>query len=36
MKLVVGYAKSHFENQQHRRPYDDDMYSVRLRVMYLY
>jgi hypothetical protein len=36
VKLVVGYAKSHFENQATSSPYDDDMYSLRLRVMYLY
>jgi hypothetical protein len=36
VKLVVGYAKSRFENQATPSPYDDDMYSVRLRVMYLY
>jgi hypothetical protein len=36
VKLVGGYAKSHFENQATPSPYDDDMYSVRLRVMYLY
>jgi hypothetical protein len=37
VKLVGGYAKSHFDysfNQMN--PYDDDMYSVRLRVMYLF
>jgi hypothetical protein len=36
VKLVIGYAKSHFENQATPSPYNDDMYSVRLRVMYLY
>ncbi len=35
VKLVVGYAKSHFENIQTGN-YDDDQYSARLRVMYLY
>lgn len=35
VKLVVGYAKSHFENSK-ATPYDDDMYSARLRVMYLF
>ncbi|HEY2594090.1 MAG TPA: hypothetical protein VGK33_09340, partial [Chloroflexota bacterium] len=36
VKVVGGYAKSHFENQATTSPYDDDMFSVRLRVMYLY
>ncbi len=35
VKLVGGYAKSHFENVATGN-YDDDQYSVRLRVMYLY
>src|SRR5450432_617878 len=35
VKLVVGYAKSHFANSK-AAPYDDDMYSARLRVMYLF
>ena len=35
-KVVVGYAKSHFENQATTTPYDDDMFSVRVRMMYLY
>jgi hypothetical protein len=36
LKVVVGYAKSHFENQATTTPYDDDMYSVRVRALYLY
>ncbi len=36
VKLVVGYADSHFENPNTAIPYDDDMYSVRLRMMYLF
>ncbi|HTB56821.1 MAG TPA: hypothetical protein VLC06_03060 [Polyangia bacterium] len=35
-KVVGGYAKSHFENQATTSPYDDDMFSVRVRLMYLY
>ena len=35
IKLVVGYAKSHLENSNTGAPYDDDMFSVRVRVMYL-
>lgn len=36
VKLVGGYAKSHFQNLNTSSPYDDDMFSVRLRVMYLF
>lgn len=36
VKLVGSYAKSHFENESTLVPYDDDMFAVRLRVMYLY
>lgn len=37
LKLVGGYAKSHFEYSfSNMAPYDDDMYSVRLRAMYLF
>jgi hypothetical protein len=36
VKLVAGYAKSHFENMGTLVPYDDDMFSVRVRLMYLY
>ncbi len=36
VKLVVGYAKSHFDNKVTSAPYDDDMFSARLRVMYLF
>jgi hypothetical protein len=36
VKLVVGYAKSHFENQATPSPYNDDMISARVRLMYLY
>jgi hypothetical protein len=36
VKLVGGYAKSHFENINTGAGYDDDQFSVRLRVMYLY
>jgi hypothetical protein len=35
VKLVGGYAKSHFENINTGN-YDDDMFSVRLRAMYLF
>lgn len=36
VKFVAGYAKSHFANQATSTPYDDDMFSFRLRVMYLF
>lgn len=36
VKVVGGYAKSHLENTSTGSPYDDDQFSVRLRVMYLY
>ncbi|HEX3905526.1 MAG TPA: hypothetical protein VH853_22065 [Polyangia bacterium] len=36
LKVVGGYAKSHFQNINTTMPYDDDMFSVRVRVMYLY
>ncbi len=36
VKVVGGYAKSHLENTATGAPYDDDQFSVRLRVMYLY
>ncbi len=36
VKGVFGYAKSHFANQATSTPYDDDMFSFRLRVMYLF
>ena len=36
VKVVGGYAKSHLENTSTGAPYDDDQFSVRLRVMYLY
>jgi hypothetical protein len=37
IKLVGGYAKSHFDYSfSNMNPYDDDMFSVRLRLMYLY
>jgi hypothetical protein len=35
IKLVVGYARSHFENIATGN-YDDDQLSARLRVMYLF
>jgi hypothetical protein len=35
-KVVFGYAKSHFQNLNTATPYDDDMFSVRVRLMYLY
>jgi hypothetical protein len=35
VKLVLGYAKSHFANTK-AAPYDDDQFSARLRVMYLF
>jgi hypothetical protein len=36
IKAVLGYAKSHFENENTLNPYDDDMYSLRVRLMYLF
>jgi hypothetical protein len=37
IKLVGGYAKSHFESSfSNMNPYNDDMLSLRLRLMYLY
>jgi hypothetical protein len=36
VKVVGGYSKSHLENTSTGAPYDDDQFSVRLRVMYLY
>lgn len=36
VKVVGGYAKSHFENQATSLPYDDDMFSLRVRFMYLF
>ena len=37
VKLVGGYAKTHFDfSFSNMVPYDDDMFSVRLRLMYLY
>jgi hypothetical protein len=36
VKTVFGYAKSRFQNQPTPSPYDDDMFSVRVRLMYLY
>jgi len=37
VKLVGGYAKTHFDFRfDNGFPYDDDMFSVRLRLMYLY
>jgi hypothetical protein len=36
LKVVAGYAKSHFQNLNTPNPYDDDMFSVRVRLMYLY
>ena len=36
VKLVVAYAKSHFENDKSATPYDDDQFSARVRLMYLY
>ncbi|MES1206598.1 MAG: hypothetical protein ABUS79_11740, partial [Pseudomonadota bacterium] len=35
-KVVGGYAKSHFENKATTAPYDDDMFSLRVRVQYLF
>ena len=34
--MVGGYAKSRFEIQAASSPYTDDMFSVRVRLMYLY
>ncbi len=36
VKFVGGYAKSHFENKATTSPYDDDMFSFRVRVQYLF
>ncbi len=36
LKVVGAYAKSHFDNIVTANPYDDDMFSVRVRMMYLY
>ncbi len=37
VKVVGGYAKTHFDfSFDNMAPYDDDMFSVRLRLMYLY
>jgi hypothetical protein len=36
LKVVGGYARSHFENQATKPPYDDDMFSLRVRLMYLF
>jgi len=36
VKVVGGYAKSHFENINTGAGYDDDQFSVRLRAEYLY
>jgi len=35
-KVVAGYAKSHFENKATTTPYDDDMFSLRIRLQYLF
>jgi len=36
LKVVGGYAKSHFENQASKPAYDDDMFSLRVRLQYLF
>jgi hypothetical protein len=36
VKGVFGYAKSHFENKATTAPYDDDMFSLRVRIQYLF
>jgi hypothetical protein len=37
VKVVGGYAKTHFDfSFSNMAPYDDDMFSVRVRLMYLY
>ena len=37
VKVVGGYAKTHFDfSFNNQAPYDDDMFSVRVRLMYLY
>jgi len=37
VKVVGGYAKSHFDRAfSNQNSYDDDMFSVRVRLMYLY
>ena len=36
VKVVGSYAKSHFANENSLTPYDDDMFSVRVRLMYIY
>lgn len=36
VKVVGSYAKSHFANENSLTPYDDDMFAVRVRLMYIY
>jgi len=37
VKVVGGYAKTHFDRAfSSQNSYDDDMMSVRVRLMYLY
>ena len=36
VKVVGGYAKTHYDFSFSSMTYDDDMYSVRVRLMYLY
>ena len=36
VKVVGGYAKTHYDFSFSTMPYDDDMFSVRVRLMYLY
>jgi hypothetical protein len=37
VKVVTGYAKTHFDRAfTSQNSYDDDMFSIRLRLMYLY
>ena len=36
VKVVGGYAKTHYDFSFSSMTYDDDMFSVRVRLMYLY
>ena len=36
VKVVGGYAKTHYDFSFSTMTYDDDMFSVRVRLMYLY
>jgi hypothetical protein len=36
VKVVGGYAKTHYDFSFSSMTYDDDMFSIRVRLMYLY